>query len=101
MIIKSFTFNPFSTNCYVVTSENETVIIDPSCQSELEHEKLSDYVDSTGSTVKRILLTHAHIDHIFGLLVFQSSMGLELKYIEKKTCCSSKLHFKLKCTELN
>ena len=64
----------------MVTSENETVIIDPSCQSELEHEKLSDYVDSTGSTVKRILLTHAHIDHIFGCarLSEQYGVGIEV-----------------------
>jgi len=66
VIIKSFTFNPFSTNCYVVTSENETVIVDPSCHSPAEIEELKSYVESTSSDVKRILLTHAHIDHIFG-----------------------------------
>ncbi|NQV74381.1 MBL fold metallo-hydrolase [bacterium] len=79
MIIKSFTFNPFSTNCYVVTSNNETVIIDPSCQSELEHEELTEYVDSTGSTITRILLTHAHIDHIFGCARLSEQYGIGIE----------------------
>lgn len=66
VVIKSFTYNPFSTNCYVVSSLGESVIVDPSCHADWERDQLIEYVLSTGTKVSRILLTHAHIDHIFG-----------------------------------
>jgi len=80
MIIKSFTFNPFSTNCYVVTSDDQTVIIDPSCHSHSEYDEVLNYIGQLGSPVTRILLTHAHIDHIFGCahLAKKLDVGIEV-----------------------
>lgn len=66
MTVKSFTFNPFETNCFVVSSAGQTVIIDPSCQSSTEFEVVTNYLKELDTQVVRILLTHAHIDHIFG-----------------------------------
>ena len=64
--ILSFTFNPFETNCYVVSDDGHAVVIDPSCRDEEEVDRLISAVRDAGLTVERILLTHAHIDHIFG-----------------------------------
>lgn len=66
MIVRSFTFNPFATNCYVVIDDVETVVVDPSCAAEGEIERVISAVESSGSPLHRVLLTHAHIDHIFG-----------------------------------
>ena len=80
MIIKSFAFNPFSTNCYVVESAGDVVLVDPSSQSDAEHERLIACIESLGGVLRRILLTHAHIDHIFGCkrLVEHFGVGIEV-----------------------
>jgi glyoxylase-like metal-dependent hydrolase (beta-lactamase superfamily II) len=67
MTIKPFTFNPFQTNCFVCSEGGSAVVIDPSSADESEHKELIDYVGDRQLRVERILLTHAHIDHIFGL----------------------------------
>ena len=67
MEIKTFTFNPFQTNCYVCFDGVEAVIIDPSSAGDSEHRAVIDFIDSSSLVVKNVLLTHAHLDHIFGL----------------------------------
>lgn len=67
MIIKPFTFNPFQTNCFVCSEGKAAVVVDPSSADEAEHETVIDYVRKHDLNVEHILLTHAHIDHIFGL----------------------------------
>ncbi|TDI77538.1 MAG: MBL fold metallo-hydrolase [Bacteroidetes bacterium] len=66
MQLEIFTFNPFSTNCYLLSSNGKCAIIDPSCQTEDEFDTLTDAVAASGCEVSTLLLTHAHIDHIFG-----------------------------------
>ncbi len=65
--IKKFTFNAFQENTYVVFDEtNEGVIIDPGCYSKEETQQLDAYIESSGISVKWILNTHCHIDHVLG-----------------------------------
>jgi glyoxylase-like metal-dependent hydrolase (beta-lactamase superfamily II) len=66
MTVRTFTFNPFLTNCYIAWDEQEAVVIDPSCQSATEIEQVIKAIEGTGRPMNRVLLTHAHIDHIFG-----------------------------------
>ena len=66
MNVETFTFNPFQTNCYVCNSGKDAVIVDPSCYEDWEIQKLIQYIKSNQFVVKHILLTHGHIDHIFG-----------------------------------
>ena len=66
--VKSFTFNPFSENTYVVFNENKNAfIIDPGNFSDVETEILKKFITENDLKVKNILLTHAHIDHVLGL----------------------------------
>ncbi len=67
MIIQSFTFNPFQTNCYVCADGRSAVVIDPASADETEHRRVLDYIADEGLVVEQVLLTHAHVDHIFGL----------------------------------
>lgn len=66
--IKSFAFNPFSENTYVVFNENRSAyLIDPGNFSDAETESLSEFIEEENLNIKNILLTHAHIDHVLGL----------------------------------
>ena len=79
MHVKSFTFNPFMTNCYVAHSAGEAVLIDPSCASASEWQQVVDYIEEHDLTVRHLLLTHAHIDHIFGCAFFSERYGQTFK----------------------
>lgn len=79
MTIHSFTFNPFSTNCYVAVSDSKAVIVDPSCQSDSEVRAVMQAIEKEGAHVERILLTHAHIDHIFGCRRLSDHFGVGIE----------------------
>ncbi len=74
-----FTFNPFQTNCYVCHDAGEAVVIDPGCYYEAERRLLLQYLDEHHLTVRRLLLTHAHIDHIFDCAYFSRRFGLSFQ----------------------
>lgn len=62
MRINKLVVGPVTTNCYIVSNEDtkEAVIIDPGAQPD----KIMQKVQDEGVTVKVILLTHGHFDHI-------------------------------------
>lgn len=62
--IRAFALGPFETNCYTVrvAGSRECWIIDAS----FEPRSLIDSVRSMGATPTRLILTHAHVDHIAG-----------------------------------
>ena len=65
--IKSFVFNPFMENSYILHDETkEAVIIDPGCYENYEKKELSDFIEDNELKVVRLLNTHCHIDHVFG-----------------------------------
>ncbi len=61
-------FNFIQENTYIVYDEElkDAVIIDAGNQYEQEHALLFNFIESNGLVVKRLLNTHAHIDHILG-----------------------------------
>lgn len=65
--IKSFTFNAFQENTYLVHDEyGNGVLIDPGCFDDDEKTALSVYILSQGIRLSHILNTHCHIDHVLG-----------------------------------
>jgi len=65
--IKSFTFNPFYENTYVLNDDTkECIIVDPGCYNRSEEETLLSFI--TSNQLKPVILvnTHAHIDHVLG-----------------------------------
>ena len=78
MKIKRFEFNMFPENCYVLSdSTNEAVIIDPGCFYDEEKQALKKYIISNNLTVKHLLNTHLHLDHIFGNPFILKEFGLK------------------------
>lgn len=76
MQIQQFTFNPFQTNCYVCYDGGDAVLVDPSCSTGEEKALVERFVDENELTMQRLLLTHAHIDHIFGCAHFAERYGM-------------------------
>ncbi len=65
--IKTFVFNPFQVNCYVLYDETGAcAIIDPSCYEKHEEKELAGFIEEAGLKPECILFTHCHIDHILG-----------------------------------
>ena len=69
MEVKQFVFNHFMVNCYLLWDEEtkQCAIVDPSAEATYEDERLAQFVDKQGLKVVKVLLTHAHVDHIAGL----------------------------------
>ena len=64
MLIQSFVLNELYTNTYVVGEPHgEVFILDP---GDEEMHEVIDYVMEQGLTVKYIINTHAHYDHVLG-----------------------------------
>ena len=77
--IKSFEFNPFQENTYILYNEfNDCIIIDPGCYFDEEKETLVNYVEKTGLTPKMLLNTHCHLDHVFGNKFISEKYSLTL-----------------------
>ena len=67
LIVKSFCFNPFSENTYVVSaSDGSCAIIDPGCHKAAERSVLQSYVVENQLRPTHFLNTHCHLDHVFG-----------------------------------
>jgi glyoxylase-like metal-dependent hydrolase (beta-lactamase superfamily II) len=66
--IKQFTFSPMAENTFVLYNEDgKACIIDPGCYFPAEKKELSDFLEKNGLQVTKVLLTHTHLDHVFGL----------------------------------
>lgn len=66
--VKTLILNPFQENTYIVYDQTgEAIIIDPGCYTQSEFDEVKWFVDSNSLTVKLLLLTHGHIDHILGI----------------------------------
>ena len=67
MNIKSFTFNPFQENTYIVyDATKECLIIDPGCYTDAERKELKAFIEEKGLTPVKLINTHCHIDHVLG-----------------------------------
>ncbi|WP_420455386.1 MBL fold metallo-hydrolase [Rubrivirga sp.] len=70
LTVQSFVVSPFAENTYVLSSQGEAAIVDPGTASRAERQAVEAYLDAAGLTVRHLLLTHGHIDHVFGCAHF-------------------------------
>ncbi|MBR0196440.1 MAG: MBL fold metallo-hydrolase [Paludibacteraceae bacterium] len=68
--IKRFVFGPFETNCYVVSDEQQVLLVDPACYTPYEQQQLYRYISNLQSSISNLQLsivaTHGHLDHLWG-----------------------------------
>lgn len=75
--LKSFCFNPFQENTYILYNDEQTAfIIDPGNSNHSENQIIKQFIDEKGLKLERLLLTHAHIDHIMGNKFIFDTYGL-------------------------
>lgn len=72
----SFTFNPFQENTWVVHDGREALLIDPGCWNTAEEREVEGWLAEQGLTPTRLILTHAHIDHVLGCAWAERRYGL-------------------------
>lgn len=78
MQIRCLEFNFLPVNTYVVWDESrECAIIDPGCFYPGENEKLAQFITDNRLTVKLLLNTHLHFDHVFGNRFVEQTYGLK------------------------
>lgn len=85
MIIKQFTFNILHVNTYILIDEKskEAIVIDPGCQTKEEKDLFKEYIVSNGITIKRVLDTHLHFDHIYGQRFVEETFGVGAEACKK------------------
>jgi len=73
MILETFPVGPLQCNCTILADEEtrEAIIVDPGDEITRIHRRLNDL----SLTLKQILITHAHIDHVGGALKLKSLTG--------------------------
>ena len=67
MTVKTFHFNPFQVNTYVLHDDTkEAIIIDPGNYFQREHDQLLEYIEREDLSIQYVVNTHPHIDHVAG-----------------------------------
>jgi len=66
--IRSFEFNMFGVNTYLVwnPATKEAAIIDPGMMNQTEQSRLESFIEENGLNPTQLINTHMHLDHIFG-----------------------------------
>lgn len=66
--IQGFVFNFASENTYIIYNENKNAwLIDPGNMNAQETQAIDNFIKEHELKIQKILLTHAHIDHVLGL----------------------------------
>ncbi len=80
MNIIQLTLGPLQTNCYIVYGkDNKAAVIDPAANAEA----IKSILNENGLSLDKILLTHAHFDHIMAVEELREWCDAEL-YIHKE-----------------
>ena len=76
MILEKLMVGPFASNCYIVGSEynKEGMIVDPGA----EDREILKSVKGLGLSIKLVVLTHGHVDHIGALKEVKEATGAEV-----------------------
>ena len=76
--IKSFEFNYFQENTFLLYDDtHEAVLIDCGCCRKEEEKELTDFILENKLTLKHLLCTHLHVDHVFGNGFIYKTYGLK------------------------
>lgn len=81
LTIKTFTFNAYSENTYILYDETkECVIIDPGMYDGVEQNELAAFIKQNGLKPVLLLNTHCHLDHVFGNKFVFDTYGLKPQF---------------------
>ncbi|MCX2573503.1 MBL fold metallo-hydrolase [Pedobacter sandarakinus] len=79
--VKTFTFNAYSENTYLLFDETKAcVIIDPGMYEGFEENQLAFFIRQESLNPVLLLNTHCHIDHVFGNSFVFDTYGLKPQF---------------------
>lgn len=84
MILEKIRVGIMGVNCYLVGDKDEIFIIDPGSDAS----KIYAHIQQSGYTVKYIILTHCHFDHILAVEELKEKTGAQVVF-----CASEKENF--------
>jgi len=91
--IKSFIFNTFQVNCYILYDESgEAVVVDAGCFDPQEVAFLRDFLSREKLRLVRNLNTHTHIDHILGNHHIAKHFGINPEFHQDGTIFFHTVH---------
>lgn len=78
MKIQKFEVNLFGENTYIIWDEatGEAAVVDPGMTSSEEFQAIESFLVKNHLNLKAILLTHQHVDHIFGVEQLRKLYGV-------------------------
>ena len=77
MEIYRFIVNPLEENTFVVQGlPGRCIIVDPGCLSSAEQERIKAFLKARALRPEAILLTHGHMDHIYGVADLQREFDI-------------------------
>ena len=83
--IKSFTFNPFQENTYILyNKEKQCLIFDPGNINDEEDSRLLSFIKTNKLEPIGLINTHCHIDHVLGNQLIHDAFNLELQAHEQE-----------------
>ena len=76
--IKCFQCNMLQENCYVVSdATKEAVVIDCGAYFDQERQAIANHIRNEGLTLRHVLCTHGHFDHVFGVDMLYAEFGVK------------------------
>lgn len=77
LYLKTFTFNTFQENTYIVYDDKgEAFIFDPGNSNQSENTAIKNFIEEKKLNLTRLILTHAHLDHVLGNRFIFDTYGL-------------------------
>lgn len=73
MQCRTFPIGPLDTNCYLIYTDKEALVVDPGGPPA----PVLDFLKKNNLSLRHILLTHLHFDHTFGVHELQKATGAE------------------------
>ena len=74
MKIDTVLLGSFQVNCYLISTDKSAIVIDPGFNSSY----VEDFLLKNADKERKILLTHAHFDHIGGALQLKEKTGVKI-----------------------
>lgn len=67
--LKSFEFNLFGEKTYIIydSDSRQAAIVDPGMMNESERSQLDSFIEANSLSIKYLINTHLHIDHVLGV----------------------------------
>lgn len=75
--IHQLTYGPFAENTYLIADDDgNALVIDPGMYFPEENARMFEYLNAQQLRPVRLVLTHAHLDHVFGVNWFHKNHNL-------------------------